>query len=479
MDYCASTPLDPKVFKAMELYLKKEFGNAGSLHSWGQAAIKAVDDAREKIARAIGAQFEEIVFTGSATEANNLALRGTVKFFIRSQAAVSRNQNNFTPAAKFSSPSPQQFRPAAKTKLVGAAGCSSRQTAFDEKISAPRIIISAIEHESVLETAKDLEREGVDVVYLPVDKHGAVDLGALKKALTENTILVSVMYVNNVIGTIQPIAEIAKLIKEFKAERFFSQKDGISLAQPLVRPLAYRPRSSRFARNRARSDSETLFLEKNLSTPALFPLFHTDAVQAFPYLDCNVEKLNVDMMTLSAHKIGGPKGTGALYTRVKLPGVTTGGEQEFKMRAGTPNTAGIAGFGKAVEIAGKGRMKNAGRVYALRAELLAGIKKIYPDAQWNGLDFESERACFAPHIANIFFPAHLAEDLLMQFDKAGVAVSAGAACSARALKSSHVFQAIGCQPDRIACSIRFSLGHETTKEEVQDTIERLREIIER
>ncbi len=476
MDYCASTPLDPKVFKAMEPYFKGEFGNAGSLHSWGQAAIKAVDDAREKVARAIGGQFEEIVFTGSATEANNLALRGVVKQALLFQQTVFRNQNSFSPAAKLSFPSPQQLRHESESKLVEAVGYSSKQ--LSEIKHRPRIIVSAIEHESVLETAKDLERKGVEVVYLPVDARGVVDLHALQSALNENTILVSIMYVNNVIGTIQPIVEISKIIKEFKEQTFLSKKSVSESERAWFRALREERGRELSGRTSGWASETPSFRERKVSD-SVYPLFHTDAVQAFQYLDCNVWELNVDMMTLSAHKIEGPKGVGVLYTRVKLPGVITGGEQEFKMRAGTPNTPGIAGFGKAVEIAVKERVKNRKKVYVLRAELLEGIKKVYPDAQWNGLDFESKRARFAPHVANVFFPAHLAEDLLMQFDRAGVAVSAGAACSARALKSSHVLQAIGCAPDRITCSIRFSLGRETTQEEVRKVVKRLRKIIKR
>ncbi|MEK7629894.1 MAG: cysteine desulfurase family protein [Patescibacteria group bacterium] len=421
LDYAASTPVHPAVLKAMMPYFLENFGNAGSLHRFGQEAIKAIDESREVIAKAIGrpaaAGFREIIFTGSATEANNLALRGALK----------------------------------------------------DKPKDSRIIILAIEHESVLETARDLERDGFDVIYLPVSREGLVDLNKLKSALNDKTILVSVMYVNNEIGTVQPIAEISKIISEFKERKFISQKDGVSLAQPLARPLDSRPRSSDFVGDRARSGSETLFLEKNLLSS--YPLFHIDAVQAFQFFDCDVKKLGVDLMTLSAHKIYGPKGIGALYLREKIKKeikpIITGGGQEFGLRSGTENTPLIVGFGKAVELVSARRKQNCLKTEKLKKYFLARLEKIFPALAVNGpIDDKS-----APHILNVYLPGTLADEMLIKLDKVGVAVSAGSACSARATKLSHVLTAIGLEQERIMSSLRFSFGRETKIADLKKVLE--------
>src|SRR3989338_6994102 len=234
LDYAASTPIDPRVVAAMSPYFTEIFANPNSLHRFGQEASRAVFVSRQTIARSLGADYKEIIFTGSATEANNLALRGSIK----------RIMNNAMPAGR------QELR-----------------------IKKPRIKTTAIEHESVLETCRDLEKEGVEVIYIPVNKEGIVDLKKLKSALNDRTVLVSVMYANNEIGTIQPIDKISEIIRNFRESRIRNQEY------------------------------------------SLFPLFHTDAVQAFQYLDCSVENLGVDLMTLSAHKIYGPKGIGALFIR--------------------------------------------------------------------------------------------------------------------------------------------------------------------
>ena len=429
LDYAATTPILSVVRKAMMPFLSSEFGNAGSLHGFGQRAMAAIDVARETVAKAIGAKFEQIVFTGSATEANNLVLRGAVK--------IAQSISHGT--GRSSVPATEATLDLSMPRLSTTDQARDISETFrSKKIVRPRIIILAIEHDSVLQTAKDLERDGVEVIYLPVDLRGVVDLRALKESLNERTILVSVMYVSNEIGTIQPIAEIGKIIKKFKERSLLSKK----------------------------SDGN------------IFPLFHTDAVQAFRYLDCNIIKLGVDAMTLSAHKIGGPKGMGMLYTNIKLSPIITGGGQESGMRSGTENVAGIVGFGVAVAEAVKSRIRNFKRVEKLRNDFAEGLRNIVRDIQWNGPDLDSgDCAVSAPHILNVFFPAHLAEELLVAFDRAGIAVSSGSACSARASKLSHVLSAIGCTTDRIQCSIRFSFGPELSPVDTKEALRRIREAL--
>mgnify|MGYP001559190795 FL=1 len=271
----------------------------------------------------------------------------------------------------------------------------------------------------------------MEIIYLPVNKHGIVDLKKLKESLNEQTILVSIMYANNEIGTIQPIADISKIINQFK--------------------------------------------EKNFS---IYPLFHTDAVQAFQFLDCDVKKLSVDLMTLSAHKIYGPKGVGCLYVKSLNPKsyilnpIITGGGQEFGLRSGTENVAGIVGFAKAIELTVKNCGKEIKRISNLAGYFWKEIKKKYPSAKINGtLDNK------LPHILNIYFPDQNAQDLLIKLDLNGVAVSSGSACSARATKPSHVLKAIGLPNKKIKNSLRFSFGKFTTKEEINKAIKIIRKVI--
>lgn len=366
LDYAASTPVDPLVLKSMKPYFSEKFGNAGSIHSFGQESMAALDKSRGTIAKSIGANFNEIIFTSSATEANNLALRNVNK--------------------------------------------------------GSRIIVSSIEHESVLETVKDLESQGVEVVYIPVNGSGIIDLAKLKKAINERTELVSIMYANNEVGAIQPIAEIAKVIRQYK--------------------------------------------DKNGQGPKL----HTDAVQAFQYLDCSVNNIHVDMMTLSSHKIYGPKGAGALYVRdldsletkdYRLKTILTGGGQEFGFRSSTENIPAIVGFAKAAEIAQGIREKESERVSALRDYLWKNIKRIYPRAQINGSIKER-----LPNNLNIYLPGMRSEDLIIKLDLQGVAVSSGSACEARSLEPSYVIEALGLSRKRAMASIRITLGRLTTKSEL-------------
>ncbi len=427
LDYAASTPVDERVLRAMKPYFSEKFGNPGSLHFFGQEAIAAVDRSRETVAKAIGAEFREVIFTGSATEANNLALRGAVR------------------------------------------GAMSHELRTRSK---PRIIISAIEHESVLETARDLERDGVEVVYLPVNKQGIINLKKLKESLNDRTVLISIMYANNEIGSIQPISEISKIVRNFREIR----------------------------NKRLESRAKKSNLQPPTSNP--YPFLHTDAAQAFQFLDCNVQNLGVDLMTLSAHKIYGPKGIGALYVRGSreeemgrgkpLPSpfsflpLLSGGGQEFGLRSGTENVPAIVGFAKAVELRGHLLIRTNERMRELRDYLWRGIRKIYPKAEINGINptsmLPAERGSpegrqppiSLPNILNVYFPNHAAQDLLTRFDLNGLAVSSGSACRSRAMESSYVIEALPSPvsrlPSRSKSSIRFSLGRPTTKREIDAAV---------
>ena len=370
--------MDPVVFAAMKPYFFNEFGNPGSLHSYGQKAIAAVDASRETIVKAIGAKFREIIFTGSATEANNLALRGAFRAYKKSS----------------------QFKEGERS----------------------RIIISTIEHESVMETARALEGEGAEVVFAPVTSEGVIDIAKLGYLLSVNTAIVSIMHVNNEIGVVQPMIEVAKVIADFKIENH---------------------------------------LEK-------FPLFHTDAAQAVQFFDCSARTRGVDMMTLSAHKIYGPKGIGALFIKHDNKGYwpidaeITGGGQEFGLRSGTENVPSIVGFAKAMELAVVARESETKRIGDLRELLWTNIKKVTPQAEINGPDLKNS----SPHILNVYFPGHQAQDLLIKFDRADIGISTGSACRSRATEPSYVLEALGLSKERSASSIRFSLGRQTTKGDI-------------
>lgn len=440
-DYAASTPVDPRVELAMRPYFLQKFGNSGSLHSFGQEAVRALDESREFIARAIGADFRQVIFTGSATESNNIALRGltqTLRRFTRKNFCVS----------------PRNVR----------------------DVQRPRIIVSAVEHESILETAKDLESEA-EVIYLPVDKNGLVDLAALKKSLNPRTILVSVMYANNEIGVVQPIREIVKIVKDFRDELKIKNKELRG------NPIIHNP----------------LFT---------IPLFHTDAVQAFQFLDCNVQKLGVDFMTISAHKIYGPKGVGMLFIgnnelRIKNSGLKknktpilhnssfiihpliTGGGQEFGFRSGTENVPAIVGFAKAVELVSNSRELENKRIMGLKNYFWRELKKITPKAEINGSGNQTgsrfvlinEKSL--PNIINVYFPGCKAEELMARLDLAGVAVSSGSACASRSAEPSHVLLAMGLGKERARGSIRFSFGRPTAKNEIKKALKIIRGILKK
>ncbi|MFY9457812.1 MAG: cysteine desulfurase family protein [Candidatus Spechtbacterales bacterium] len=378
LDYASTAPVDPAVLKAMEPYFREKFGNPGAMHHFGQEAQAAVDSSRQKIADFFGCQFEEIIFTGSATESNNLAMRGIVKHF-------SQNVRGLT----------------------------------------PHIVTSAVEHKSVLETCRSLEKEGVEVTYLPAAKDGFVRPGDVEAAIKENTVLISIMYVNNEIGTVQPIGETAKAIGNFK-----------------------------------RSKSQ-------------FPLFHTDAVQALNYLDCNVENLGVDLLTFSGHKIYGPKGIGGLYVKksILITPIITGGNQEWGLRSGTENVPYIVGLGKAAEIAEKMRKKESVRLSKLRDYFIDEVLGKIPGAQLNG-----SRENRIANNANFLFRGASANNLLIALDQEGIAASSGSTCTIKTVTPSEVLLALGRSEEEAKQSIRFTLGRGTTREDIDYTVSMLEKI---
>ncbi|MDP3991697.1 MAG: cysteine desulfurase family protein [Candidatus Colwellbacteria bacterium] len=395
LDYSASTPVAPEVREAMEPYFSEHFGNPGSIHSWGQKAQAALDHSREIIADELNVKFSEVVFTGSATEANNLVVRGV------------------------------------------AAGSKG--------IDKPRIIVSAIEHPSVLETARTLTADGVEVVCLGVNREGFIDPQALKNSLNERTVLVSIIYASNEIGTIQPIKEVARIISEFR-----ESKKKLSLGQ------------------RSGLREENFLLQ--------YPLFHTDIVQAFQFFKMDLQELGVDAFSISGHKIYGPKGVGILVLRNEwepyLGRIITGGHQELGLRAGTENVPAIVGLGKAVELVSHDREEEAKRIGSLRDYFWEKLKRAVPEIELNG-----SLGNRLPNNLNICFPNKEGGDLLIKLDQAGVAVSAGSACSAKAPKPSHVITALGMGEKRAKQSLRFTLGRPTTKEEIDMALERIIKLV--
>lgn len=371
LDHAATTPVLPEVRDAMVAVLDNDFGNPSSVHAYGRAARTAVEDARDRLATAIGASPAEIVFTGGGTEADNLALKGAVE------------------------------------KLRG---------------NGNHVVISSIEHHAVLDVAHWLERRGIEVTTVPVGPEGVVDPAAIAKAVRPSTIVVSVMTVNNEIGTIQDIAAVAAAVKS--------------------------------------ANTQTLV--------------HTDAVQALGNIPVDVHAWGVDLAAFAAHKLGGPKGVGALFVRSHVPvdAVIHGGGQERGLRSGTLNVAGIAGFGVAAEIAAKEVYEKADRLRPLRDKLHQGLVEIVPDLVLNG-DLDRRVA----GNLNVCIPRADGETLLLLLDQQGIACSSGSACSSGALDPSHVLLAIGVTRDLAKGSLRFSLGRQSTEADVDATLAALPDVV--
>ena len=372
LDHNATTPPATEVVDRMAAALREQFGNPSSVHHYGQVAKAALDDARSAVAALIGGDPSEVVFTSGGTESDNFAIRGVA----------------------------EALEPTGRRHLVA----------------------SAIEHEAVLNTFKALARRGWRTTLLPVDQSGILSTDVLERAVTDDTALVSIMHANNEIGTIQPVAELARIAKARGA------------------------------------------------------VFHTDAVQTAGKIPVDVKALGVDLLSLSAHKFYGPKGAGALWIRrgVRLHAPMTGGKQERSRRAGTENVAGIIGLGVAAQLA-RGKMDAEGdRLSALRDRLEEGIL-----AAVSGTAINGARSPRVPNTTNISFDRIEAESLLIALDLAGVAVSTGSACSSGTLEPSHVLKAMGFPPHRTQNSIRFSLGAANTEADVQRVIDVLPGVVDK
>lgn len=368
-DHASTTPVKEEVLKEMIPYFNLEFGNPSSLYSIGRRNRRVVEEAREKVARAINAKPNEIYFTSCGSESDNLAIKGI---------------------------------------------------AFENKHKGNHIITSKIEHPAVLNTCKMLEQEGFKVTYLDVNKKGLIDLKILEESITDKTILISIMFANNEIGTIQPIKEIGKIAKKHNI------------------------------------------------------YFHTDAVQAMGNIKIDVNNMNIDSLSMSAHKFYGPKGVGALYIREGIPfkKLQDGGHQEKDKRAGTENVPGIVGLGKAIEIANNNIDRYNKKLVYLRDYYINQVEEKIPDVKLNG-----DRVNRLPGNANFSFKYVDGEELLLDLDAKGIAASSGSACSSGTDAPSHVLLAIGLTAETAKGALRITMGEENTKEDIDYLVSTLTEIV--
>jgi len=371
LDHAATTPTDPEVVAAMLPYFTRAYGNPSSIHSLGQEARLAVEEARGQVAALVGAHTDEIIFTGSGTEADNLALIGT--------ARANQHRGN-------------------------------------------HIITTTVEHHAVLEACHFLEAQGFRISFVAVDRHGMVDPGAVEKAITDKTILISVMHANNEVGTIQPVAEIGAI----------ARKAGIYL--------------------------------------------HTDAVQTVGHIPVNVDEMAVDMLAMSAHKLYGPKGVGALFVRrgTRISSFLHGGGQERGLRASTENVPGIVGFGKAAQIAFSQVDNEKSNLVILRDALIKGLSQRIDHLYLNG-----HPTCRLPNNANFSVEFVEGEALAVNLDLEGIAASTGSACSSADMEASHVLTAMGIRADLARGSLRFSLGKVSTEQHITKVVEVLPRIVDR
>ena len=377
MDHAATTPVRPEVMEAMLPYFTERFGNASSLYTLAQESRMALDEAREAVARILGSRTSEVVFTSGGSESDNAAIKGA---------------------------------------------------AFAQMRSGKHVITTSIEHHAVLHTFTHLEDSGFDVTFLPVDGDGMVGADQLVDAITDDTVLVSVMLANNEVGTIQPVAEMARRVKAMARER-----------------------------------GRTI-------------VFHTDAVQAAGFLDINVKTLGVDILSLSAHKFHGPKGVGVLYVRRGTPFMPQqlGGAQERQRRAGTENMPGIVGTAVALSLADGEREAASAHCIRLRDRLIEGIRERIPGVRLNG-----HPTLRLPNNANFSFEGVEGEPVLLGLDFAGVAASSGSACSSGSLEPSHVLLALGMSADLAHGSLRLTLGRDNTEEDVDYVLRVLPDLVGR
>lgn len=384
LDYAATTPVDKNVLKAMQPFFQENFGNPSSINLFGQNARIAIDQARYKIARILNCEFDEIIFTSSATEANNLALKGTAFYFL--------NKKHFR----------------------------------------PHFISTNIEHKSVLKTLEDLKDFNIETSYLKVNKDGLINPRDLANVIKDSTVLVSVNYVNSEIGAVQPIKEIAGILKDINIIRL---KNGLS----------------------------KIFL-------------HIDAVQAANYITIDIKELNIDLMTLSSHKIYGPKGIGLLYKakKVNISALISGGDQEFGLRSSTENVPAIIGFSKALEINEKIKSKESQRIKKLRDYLIEILKKKIPFIEINGTLKER-----IPNNLNFSIKGITGQTLLIALDQEGIAVSTGTACLSNSQEPSYVLLALGKNNRDSYNSLRITLGRDTIKEDLEKFVESLYTIVKR
>ena len=378
MDYAATTPVDPRVLKAMLPYFSEKFGNTMSLYDLGQEAKAALEESREVVADLIRAKPDEIIFTASATESNNLALKGIT---------------------------------------------------LANKNKGRHIIISQIEHPCVMESAKWLESQGFEVTRIKVDKYGQVSPEDVKKAIKKNTILVSIIHASNEIGTIQPISEIGEIIKKYKIQ------------------------NTRYKIH-----------------------FHTDASQSFGKIPIDVNKMNIDLLTASSHKMYGPKGAALLFVRegIKITPLLHGGGQENGLRSGTVNVPAIVGFAEACKVAKKEMKRENERLRKLRDKLIKGVLKKIPGSYLNG--HPQKRLS---NNTNFWFEFVEGESMVIQLDLLGVAASTGSACSSAKLEPSHVLLAIGLKPQEAHGSLRLTLGRWTKENDIGYVLKVLPEIIKK